>query len=109
MGDEVEGEACPCMQGDWRVRPPHVCQPVPGGWWDRVDVETCSACGATWLSCFYEDHYGNGSWYRGLIDASVEVDGARCEAMFAAMPWYLEGGTYIFGEIVRTRGPIRRR
>lgn len=104
------GVPCACSEADWQRRPPHVSRWV--GIDDahaEVSVDACGTCGATWLEYLYEDHYGNGSRYRGLLDASMaaQVTSATAAALLARLPWYWLGGSYFGGVTTRSSGAVR--
>ncbi|MFT3712942.1 MAG: hypothetical protein QM817_35265 [Archangium sp.] len=103
------GVSCRCHEPDWQNRPVHATRWI--GTDDHhadVTVDTCTSCGALWLEYFFEDHFDNGSRYRGLISATVadQLTPENAAGFIAQLPWYWLGGTYHFGKVSRSAGPV---
>jgi hypothetical protein len=105
------GVPCACDAASWRDWPASAKHSLYGGRWDALSIETCLRCGACWLNAMFEDHYSNGSVYRGRIAAGVAtaITAESAEHVLAALPWYWVGGSYHFGETSRSSGVIRWR
>ncbi len=71
------------------------------GRFGEVTVDTCRACGASWLDYHveYEGFTASGRWYRGRITAEQAATLTPAEAvpLLEALPWWISGGSYLGG------------
>ncbi len=112
MNNEQASDTCPCVDG-WRAadfeRTELGVDPQRGRFAD-VALDRCRRCGRTWLHYFFEleAYRASGRWYRGpLTDEQARVVTAEnAAATLEALPWYLAGGSYYDGRVLRCRGPL---
>jgi hypothetical protein len=80
------------------------------GRFGEVSVETCKACGATWLRYFveYEAFPRSGRWYRGLVSPDVlqALTPDQAPGVLARLPWYFYGGNYFETTGRKGSGPV---
>ena len=85
--------------------------PLDGEWrYSDVTVMRCMRCKRLWLEYRFEigGITASGRWYWGEIDLKTasELTASNAHLAFADMPWYLGGGSYFKGKILRLRGPL---
>lgn len=76
----------------------------------EVSVETCKACGSTWLCYFveYEAFTESGRWFRGLVSpAEIQsLTPERAVAVLQGLAWHFRGGGYFRSTGQRDAGPL---
>ncbi len=80
------------------------------GRYAEVSLEDCRYCGRVWLRYYfsYEHFSRSGRWYRGVVSPEVaaRVSPENAATILETLEWYLAGGSYFDGKILRLHGPI---
>ena len=77
----------------------------------EVSVETCKACGRTWLRYFveYEATERSGRWYRGLVSPAVAraITPQTAVAVLQGLEWRFAGGSHFESAGFKSADPMR--